>query len=148
MYKAPLTPLLYYVQYSTLEKKLRWCERERLVNFSIYIFKLEPNILGNLSHILKVNMLRVQVVLLRSTARSIEIVPKGGPPFWLMKSLFGWWILVGDSILGGCMLMNSTGRLHFWDRMLINSRGGSPHLERGPPLGTISMDLAVYHTAH
>ena len=27
--------------------------------------------------------------------------------------------------------------------MLINSRFGPPHLERGPPLGTISMDLAV-----
>ena len=24
-----------------------------------------------------------------STARSIEIVPRGGPPFWLMESLFG-----------------------------------------------------------
>ena len=43
-------------------------------------------------------------------------------PFWLMKSR-------GAPLLGGCMLMNSRDR---------------PPIQReGPPLGTISMDLAV-----
>ena len=41
-------------------------------------------------------------------ARSIEIVPRGGPPFW------------------GCMLMNSRGGPPFWGFMLMNSRGGPP----------------------
>ena len=85
-----------------------------------------------------------------STARSIEIVPRGGPPFWLMGFLFGWynleadpfgwwnlvadhfgwWILEADSLLGSCMLMNSRGGPPFWGCMLMNSRGGPPQLER------------------
>ena len=39
--------------------------------------------------------------------------------------------------------MNNRGGSHFGGCMLMNSRGGPPHLERGLPLGTISMDLAV-----
>ena len=53
------------------------------------------------------------VAFSKDTARSIEIVPRGGPPllvdgipFWLMKSR-------GGPLLGGCMLMNSRGRPHF-----------------------------------
>ena len=68
----------------------------------------------------------------------VEIVPRSGPPFWLMGSLFGWWNLEADPpLLGGCMLMNSRGGPHFgavcwWileadpplgGCMLMNSRG-------------------------
>ena len=49
--------------------------------------------------------------------------PRGGPPLWLMNSR-------GGPPFLGCMLMNS--------------RGGPPILRGGPPLGTISMDQAVY----
>ena len=41
------------------------------------------------------------------------------------------------------MLMNSRGEPPFGGYMLMNSRGGPPHFERGPPLGTIFMDLVV-----
>ena len=37
--------------------------------------------------------------LIADTARSIEIVPRGRPPFWLMESLFGWWNLEADPLL-------------------------------------------------
>ena len=47
---------------------------------------------------------------------------RGGPPLWLMNSRDG-------PLFLGCMLMNS--------------RGGPPILEGGPPLGTISMDQTV-----
>ena len=43
-----------------------------------------------------------------STARSIEIVPRGGPPF------LGWW------------LMNSRGGPPFWGCRFMKSRGGPP----------------------
>ena len=48
--------------------------------------------------------------------------PRGGPPLWLM---------------------NSRGGPHFLGCMLMNSRGRSPILRGGPPLGTISMDQTV-----
>ena len=51
---------------------------------------------------------------------------RGGPPF------------------GGCMLMNSRGGPHFGGCMLMNSRGRPPIWREGPPLGTITMDLAVF----
>ena len=59
----------------------------------------------------------------------METLLVDGFPFWLMKSRggppFGWWYLEADPL---------------W---LMNSRGGLPILRGGPPLGTISMDLAV-----
>jgi hypothetical protein len=98
-----------------------------------------------------------------STARSIEIVLRGGPPFlgWC------WWILEADPPFWGCMLMNSRGgpllgdvcwwileadpllgALCWWilevdplleGCMLMNSRGGLPsswwNLEADPPFG-------------
>ena len=44
---------------------------------------------------------------------SLEIVPKGGPPFWLIGFLFGWWVLEADLLLGGCMLVSFRGGPHF-----------------------------------
>ena len=42
------------------------------------------------------------------------------------------------------MLMNSKGGPTFEGCMLINFSGGPPILRGRPPLGTISMDLAVH----
>ena len=47
----------------------------------------------------------------------------------------------------GCMLINSRGGPPFWDCALMNSRGGPLIFRGGPPLGTISMDLAVCKVA-
>ena len=43
---------------------------------------------------------------------------------------YGWWNVKVDSLLRGCA------------RVLMSCRVGSPILRGGPPLGTISMDLA------
>ena len=84
------------------------------------------------------NLLGIDFFKSWPTARSIDIVPRGGPPFWLMKSRggppFGLWNLVADPLwlmnsrggplLGGCMLMNSRGVPLLGGCMLMNSRGG------------------------
>ena len=63
------------------------------------------------------------------TSRSIEIVPRGGNPFWLMGSLFGWWNLEADPL----WLMNSRGGPLLWGCMSMNSKGG-------PPFGGLYVD--------
>ena len=63
------------------------------------------------------------------TARSIEIVPRGGPLIFrlmLMNSR-------GGPPFGGCMWMNSRGIPPFGGCMLMNSRGG-------PPFGRLYVD--------
>jgi hypothetical protein len=67
-----------------------------------------------------------------NTTRSIEIVPRGGPPIFklmLMNSIgrhqSSWWILEMDPLLGGCMLTNSRCGPLLRGCILINSRGGS-----------------------
>ena len=87
-------------------------------------------------------------------ARSIEIIPRGRPPFlgWLCGYMLmnsrdrtpsSWWNLKADPlwlmnsrygpIFGGCMLMNSKGRPPFGGCMLMNSR-------RRPPFGGLYVD--------
>ena len=78
------------------------------------------------------------------TDRSIEIIPRGRPPFlgWC------WWILEADPPFWGCMLMNSRGGPPFGDCIMMNSRGGPPILKGGLPLGTISVDHMVCPKTH
>ena len=68
-------------------------------------------------------------IILMHPARSMEIVPRAGPPFWLMESLFGWWNLEADPLFGAVC---------WWILEAF-----TPFREGVPPLGTISMDLAV-----
>ena len=70
---------------------------------------------------------------LHTYARSIEIVPWGRLPFWLMGSCFGWWNLEAGPTFGWWnlevepfWLMNSRGGPHFWGCILMNSRDELP----------------------
>ena len=50
----------------------------------------------------------------------------------------------GGPHFGGLYVDEFQKRTPFWGCMLMNSRGRPPFQRGGPPLGTISMDLAVY----